>query len=405
RLTAETTPNELGAKSWRDVLTTRLRISRSDARRRLGDTEHLGPRTSMTGEPLEPLLAATAAAQAEGAIGAEHVRIVCATMDALPSWVDATTREQAERDLVGAARGLDPDTLRKVADRLLALIDQDGPMPDDAERARRRGVWFGKQGRDGMTPIKGWLDPQAMATWEPILAKLAAPGMCNADDEHPRASGTPSAEQIEADTRSIGQRNHDALIAIGRSTLASGELGRHNGLQSTIIATVSLQDLQRAAGVAVTGGGSLLPMSYLIRMASHAYHYLAIFDECTWEPLHLGRAKRIASPAQRIMLHSRDVGCTFPGCTVPGYGTQVHHINGWAKHHGLTNIDVEVLACKGHNLMAEQGWTVEIRNGVVVWIPPPGLDTGQARTNDYHHPDRVLKPPDEHDPPNEGGDT
>ncbi|MDT5105646.1 MAG: hypothetical protein QOI25_3159, partial [Mycobacterium sp.] len=41
RLTAETTPNELGAKSWRDVLTTRLRISRSDARRRLGDTEHL----------------------------------------------------------------------------------------------------------------------------------------------------------------------------------------------------------------------------------------------------------------------------------------------------------------------------------------------------------------------------
>jgi hypothetical protein len=23
------------------------------------------------------------------------------------------------------------------------------------------------------------------------------------------------------------------------------------------------------------------------------------------------------------------------------------------------------------------------------------LDTGQARVNDYHHPDRILKPPDD----------
>ncbi|MDT5071473.1 MAG: hypothetical protein QOH82_793, partial [Mycobacterium sp.] len=40
----------------------------------------------------------------------------------------------------------------------------------------------------------------------------------------------------------------------------------------------------------------------------------------------------------RIVLLSRDRGCPKPGCTVPGYGTQVHHTNGW-KNDGQTNID------------------------------------------------------------------
>jgi hypothetical protein len=246
-----------------------------------------------------------------------------------------------------------------------------------------------------MTPIKGLLDPQAMASWEPLLAKLAAPGMCNPEDPQPRVSGTPTADQIHADTRNIGQRHHDALIAIARNALASGELGKHNGIPTTIIATTSVQNIQRQAGVAVTAGGTLLPMRDLIRMASHANHYLAIFDECTWEPLHLGRTKRLASPAQRLMLHARDLGCTFPGCTAPGYHTQVHHTQGWAKHHGLTNINLEVLACKPHNLLAETGWTVHLRNGHAEWTPPPHLDTGQTRTNTYHHPQRNLKPPDD----------
>ena len=42
--------------------------------------------------------------------------------------------------------------------------------------------------------------------------------------------------------------------AMGRSVLASGELGRHNGLPATIIVTTTLQDLHSAAGLAVTAG-------------------------------------------------------------------------------------------------------------------------------------------------------
>ncbi|MCW2732853.1 MAG: hypothetical protein JWR13_3669, partial [Mycobacterium sp.] len=73
RLQHEASPVELGAKSWRDVLSGRLRISGKDATRRLDDARELGPRTALSGQVQQPLLAKTAAAQAAGAIGAEHV--------------------------------------------------------------------------------------------------------------------------------------------------------------------------------------------------------------------------------------------------------------------------------------------------------------------------------------------
>ena len=138
-------------------------------------------------------------------------------------------------------------------------------------------------------------------------------------------------------------------------------------------------------------------MRDLIRMASHAYHYLTVFDRHTNEILYCGRTKRLAPPAHRIVLYARDRGCTKPGCTVPAYGTQVHHTKGWVKHHGHTNVNEEVLACPPDNRLAEYGWTVTITPQGVQWIPPPHLDTGQPRTNAYHHPERLLKPPGEDD--------
>ena len=35
------------------------------------------------------------------------------------------------------------------------------------------------------------------------------------------------------------------------------------------------------------------------------------------------------------------------------------------------------------------------RDGRTEWIPPPNLDTGQDRINNYHHPERFLTPDEE----------
>ncbi|WP_237572550.1 HNH endonuclease signature motif containing protein [Mycolicibacterium lacusdiani] len=401
RLSAETNPLDYGATTMSKLVAFRLRISSTEASRRLAEAKDLGPRRTLIGEPLTPVLALTAAAQADGAINAEHLKIIRGFFAGLPDHVDVQARLGAERDLVRVAREHGPDGLREAVKLLLALLHPDGNLSDE-ERKRRRGVTIGKQQADGMSPVSGYLTPEARATFEALLAKLAAPGMCNPDDDTPTVEGDPEEETVERDTRTPAQRNHDALVAMGRMVLCSGKLGQLNGLPVTVIVSTTLQDLESAAGrPAVTAGGSLLPMPDLIRMASHAHHYLAVFDGHTGQALHLGRTRRCANPAQRIVLHARDRGCTRPGCMVDGYHSQVHHAVADWKHDGQTNVDELAFACGPDNRMIETtGWRTRKRNdGKTEWVPPPRLDTGQARVNDLHHPERLLRPPDEDDDP------
>src|SRR4029450_13925275 len=104
-----------------------------------------------------------------------------------------------------------------------------------------------KQDIDGMSRIHGLLDPEARATIDAVFAKLAAPGMRTPADESPCVDREPSDDAVHRDTRSQGQRNHDALTAMGRAALASGELGKHNGLPATIIVSTPLHDLESSA--------------------------------------------------------------------------------------------------------------------------------------------------------------
>ena len=244
-----------------------------------------------------------------------------------------------------------------------------------------------------MTAISGQLTPEAWATWEVLLAKFAAPGMCNPDDAEPCVSGTPSQTQIDGDHRSPAQRRHDAFLAIGRMALLGGNLGQLNGLPVSIIIRTTLQDLESRAGIGITGGGTVMPIAEVIRLAAHANHYLAVFDKATGSAMNLYRARRTASPAQRIMLIARDGGCTKPCCTVPAYGTQVHHAAAdWADD-GNTNVDDMALACGPDNRLVDKagGWTTTINDQHdVEWTPPPHLDTGQDRINRYHRPELLL---------------
>jgi hypothetical protein len=387
RLAAQASPVELGGTSLADVLVSRLRISRGEARRRVGEADDLAERVVMTGETVAPQLPATAAAVAAGRIGAEHVRVIRGFLRDLPCAVDVGTREAAEHQLAQLATTLAPEQLRKAADRLAALLNPDGDF-DDVDRARRRHLCLGAQGPDGMTPIRGLLDPEARATLDAVLAKWAAPGMCNPEDPTPTVDTDPSPTTVAADRRSQPQRNHDALKALARAMLASGSLGAHRGLPATIIVSTTLTELQAAAGHAVTGGGSLLPMTDVLRLATHAHHYLAIFNDAG-RPLHLGRSKRLASADQRIVLHAKDRGCTFPGCTKPGYLSEVHHITEW-RDGGHTNIDDLTFACGPHHDLIDHGWsTRKNRAGITEWIPPPQRQLPVV-SNDYHHPDRLL---------------
>ncbi|OBK87747.1 HNH endonuclease signature motif containing protein [Mycobacterium sp. 1165178.9] len=377
---------ELGGKlSW--VLADRLHITRAEAGCRIAEAADLGPRRAVSGEPLPPVLPATAAAQRNGTIGADHVAVIRRLFHQLPASVDFDTREHAEKHLADRATEFRPDQLAKLARRLMDCLNPDGSYTDE-DRARVRGLVLGNQQADGMSRLSGWLTPEARASWEAVLAKLAAPGMCNHDDDTPVVDGAPAEEAVQRDTRTTGQRNHDGLNAALRAMLASGDLGQHNGLPASIIVTTTLTDLEAAAGKGLTGGGTILPMSDVIRLARHAHHYLAIFDK--GKALALYHTKRLASPGQRIVLYAKDRGCSHPGCDVSGYYCEVHHVQDWARTY-RTDIDQLAMACGTHHRLLEKGWTTRKRaNGDTEWIPPPHLDRGQPRINTFHHPEDVL---------------
>ena len=67
---------------------------------------------------------------------------------------------------------------------------------------------------------------------------------------------------------------------------------------------------------------------------------------------------------------------------------------------GSTDIDDLTLACgKDNRLVTESGWrTRKRKDGRTEWIPPPHLDSGQTRVNDYHHAERYLLPEDDDEP-------
>jgi hypothetical protein len=390
----QATAAEIGGK-LSHVLADRLRITRAEAGRRIDEAADLGSRQALTGEPLPPLLPATAAAQRAGTIGAAHVKVIRSFLRELPCWIDIDTRMKAEAQLADFATQYRPEQLSKLADKLAECLNPDGDFSDE-DRARRRGLVLGKQEADGMSTLRGYLTPAARAALEAVLAKLAAPGMANPYCDTPTLDGTPSQEDIDRDKRTPAQRNHDALQAALRALLASGELGQHNGLSTSIIVTTSLQEMEAGTGRALTGGGTLLPMSDVIRLARHAHHYLAIFDK--GRAIGLYHTKRLASPGQRIVLYAKDRGCSHPGCETSGYFCEVHHVTDYSICR-TTDIDDLTFSCGSHHSIVKPGgWQTRKRaDGRTEWIPPPHLERGQPRVNLFHHPEKLLRDEGEDD--------
>ncbi len=331
-----------------------------------------------------PLVADAVAA---GALGQDHLRVICTAMDKLPSCVSADDRADVEASLVREGLKSDAEIVAAAATRIDELFNPDGDF-DEADRARRRGVLLGPQGRDGMSRLSGWIDPETRCYVEAATAAVR-PGRHLPD-------GTIDAQR---DDRSGSQRCHDGIKLGLKAGIASGGLGSHRGHAVTVIARTTLAELNQAAHAvtdpsvpmptpARTGGDTALPMRDLIRMATDAIHYLAVFDDHSDRPLYLGRQKRIATTDQRIICYSRDGGCTRPDCTEVGYHSEVHHALDWAAG-GPTDADMLYFACgPDHAALTKGRWHTTVTDrGRLAWTNgtrPPDI-------NHAHHPEELLR--------------
>lgn len=394
-------PDEAGAAAGLvQRLAARLRIPTREVKRRIRTAGRIRPRRQLSGPALPPLLPAAAEALESGALGEDHLQVIAKTMDRLPSCTSVTDRTEVEASLVREAGKNDADFVAEIGRHLDDLFNPDGHF-DESDRARRRGLALGRQGVDGMSQLSGWIDPETRTYLEAVTAAVR-PGRHLPD----------GARADTRDDRSMAQRRHDGLKLGLKAGIASGQLGSHRGHPVTVIVRTTLAELNQAAhavgdpavsmpGPARTGGGSALPMRDLIRMATDAIHYLAVFDNHTERPLYLGRQARIATTDQRMICYARDGGCTRPGCLAPGYECEVHHSPEWSAG-GRTDADELFFACSpDHTLVTDGHWKTEVTsNGRLGWTENRSSAQSAPRVNRAHHADELLR--GDPDPPRSG---
>ncbi len=368
----------LGYRGLPDLIGALVRCTRAEARKRWLAVERFGARRALTGEPLEPVLPATAEAFAEGAIGPEHAAVVAEVVEAIPSSDRAEHAGAVETTLLEHARISDPRTVRLLGQRILAHLDPDGPRPDESERQRAHRRVSLNRLEDGTGLLEGRFSPACQAIWEAILTPLAA--------RRPE-------DALGQDQRTLPQRLHDAFEEAGRRLLAAGDLPDQAGLPCQLIITVTLSDLERRAGRATTHHGGSLSIHDALRLAADANVLPAVLNDAGGV-LAYGQGRRLAAPGQRKALFARDRGCTFPGCTRTAAQSEVHHATDWAKG-GRTDLDNLTITCGYHNTEApQQGWRTLLIDGIPHWQPPPWHPLQQPQRNYLHHPELLRTPPE-----------
>ena len=189
QLVAQADAAELGGR-LAPVLANRLRISRAEASRRVHEAADLGERRALNGEPLAPVLAATAAAQRSGELGPGHVAVIRSFFHRLPDFVDVETRAKAEAQLARLSREHRPDELAKLADKLTDCLNPDGDF-SDIDRAKRRGITIGRQDLDGMSRSAAGSTPKLGPPSTPSSPSWLHPGCVTPTTSNPASAAPP----------------------------------------------------------------------------------------------------------------------------------------------------------------------------------------------------------------------
>jgi Domain of unknown function (DUF222) len=348
-----------------------LQLSPGEAASRVRAAAAVGPRQSMLGERLEPLLPRLAALQRNGEVTVEKVQIVERAMNKLSRpGLDPDAVETAEKLLTDYAPILGPSDLRRYALSVVNAADPDGPEPVDDQLQQDRRYLELKQRRDGMWHLQGKLTTTAGVQLNAILDPLAKPRTTTLEDKNGQT--TPIS-----DGRPYGQRLHDGLDEACARLLKMKDHPGSGGTPTSVVVTIGLDDLLTKAGLAETSDGSQLSADQLLRIADEAEIWPAIINQHN-VPLTLGRTRRIASQGQTMALHIRDGGCSFPGCSHPPSYCDRHHILDWING-GLTDLDNLTLLCRYHHThFLQKGWTCRLNaDDLPEWIPPWWIDREQ----------------------------
>ena len=372
--TEQGVPAVLSERTMTRVLTNGLRISIGEAARRVKAAEHLADRTSMTGEPLEPIRPHLAAAQRDGLVTPEQVTLIDTALRKVKH-CDPAAVEAGEVLLVQQATQLGYHDLDQVAAKLINAIDPDGVLPTDEAEHRLRRFFHLKHRTDGSWAGDFRLTPEVGQKLAALLGPLTKPQTTRFETDVD--TDEPGRKHVVADERTQGQRQHDALAAVLDAALRTDNLPSAGGTPTTLLLTMSWADFTSRHGIGTYADGSPVSARTARQLADQADIAFCV-KNTKGAVLDLHRTRRIASPAQTLALIARDAGCSFPGCDVAPQWCERHHVIAWYDG-GTTDLGNLTLVCSyHHHQFAQRGWQCQINDdGLPVWIPPKWIDRQQ----------------------------
>ena len=253
------------------------------------------------------VLPATAAAFAAGRLSYAKVRALTRVADA-----------QSEPVLLQLAHELTASQL----ERVVREWRRSDAVDDATVAARRRfDSWWDE---DGMLHVRMCLGPEEGAEF---LAGVDSVAERTARRERAAAkrvavAGAAGAVEPDADEDGGVARARDRstawrCAAVAQLASAAADADRRAGdpprREVVVHADVAVLAEDAAAGRAYLEGGPALHPAQVRRMLCEAT--VVTMLERGREPLAVGRARRLATRAQRRALHHRDGGCARPGCT------------------------------------------------------------------------------------------
>ena len=360
-------PKDDGATSATAWLSNRVGMTKGEAAKLVGlsrgTTEHT---------------AATRAAWAAGELSTEQAAVIIKAVDALPDWCGDAERGDAEAHLIRLAGEHDLDDLKRLANRVLEVIDPDGAdeVLGEKVRAEEQRAWettklsMKKRG-NGMTRGVFDIADADADTLRAAIEGIIAPRRNNLAAE---AFGFSTGEWADLPRE---QKMGHALVEL-INHLPHGALPQAGGLAATVAVTIDIDDLRTGQGTGTNTSGTTVSAARAQRMACNAT-LVALYLDSESRVVDHGTARRLYDKHQRLVLAVRDRGCVFPACDRPPAWCEAHHITWWSEG-GPTDLNNAALLCHFHHFLVHEGqWQVTMaHDGIPEIIPPRRLDPDQV---------------------------
>jgi Domain of unknown function (DUF222) len=289
---------------------------------------------------------------AKGNISGEHVD---ALTSAARSLDDDRRSELLDLDgeLALMAASKTPEQFgRHVRKTIQLLSDDDGIERSELQRDQAH-LHLGMNDETGMGEIRGELHPDDFQKVNRrIDAEIAALSKL---DEH--------KGKTRAQLAAIALVN---LVCSNRTAArVPAEVAIHIGIES-------LNNVPGAPKFGEYLDGTPVPAETVRRHACDA-NIIPVVLSGDGLPLDVGRAQRLATPAQRTALRSMYRTCAVDGCDTSFDRCEIHHIQEWTQHQGPTDLKYLIPSCTYHHHRFHEGrWRLELdptTRELSIWYP------------------------------------